>query len=120
MQKYTQKIVCHLCDKSSDRITPSKENTPQRAEHKKKEIKKMMSKIKSNPALAAALCFILTWAAFPVAGLIASHLKGITFAAAVCTPYMIGSFSVCSIIAAVQMYNKMKNRLYSGDNNSAR
>ena len=69
----------------------------------------MMNRIKTNPALAAAFYFILTWAAFPVAGLIASHVKGITFAAAVCTPYIIGSFTLGSIIAAVRMYSKTKN-----------
>ena len=69
----------------------------------------MMNRIKTNPALAAALYFILTWAAVPVAGLIASHVKGITFAAAVCTPYIIGSFTLGSIIAAVRMYSKTKN-----------
>ena len=80
----------------------------------------MMNKIKTSPAFAAAFYFILTWVAFPVTALIASHVKGITFAAAAFTPYMIGTFSVCSIIAAVQMYSKTKNRMYANEENSGR
>ena len=75
-----------------------------------KENKKMMNSIKKNPALVAAFYFILTWVAFPVTALIVSHRKGITFAEAAFTPYMIGIFAFGSIIAAVQLYVKTKNR----------
>ena len=70
-----------------------------------------MNILKKSPAFAAAFYFILTWAAFPVAALISSHVKGITFAAACCRPYMITTFALGSIIAAFSMYNKTKNNL---------
>ena len=69
----------------------------------------MKNMIKKNPAFAAAFYFILTWAGFPVAAFASSQLKGITFAQAASTPYMIATFALGSIIAAVQMYNKTKN-----------
>ena len=66
-------------------------------------------KIKTNPALAAAFYFILTWTGFPIAGLAVSHLRHISFAAAAFTPYMISIFAFGSIISAVQMYFRTKN-----------
>ena len=68
----------------------------------------MMSKIKTNPALAAAFYFILTWAAFPVAALLRSYIKGITFTEAASAPYMITIFAAGSVISAIRMYYKTK------------
>lgn len=69
----------------------------------------MMNKINSNPKYAAIFYFLLTWAGFPLAALIRSAIRDITFAEAACTPYMIGIFAVGSIISASQMYWKTKN-----------
>ena len=69
----------------------------------------MINKIKTNPAFAAAFYFIITWAAFPVAALLASYLKGITFAAAASSPYIVGVFLLGSFISAFRMYDKTKN-----------
>ena len=69
----------------------------------------MMNKIKTNPALAAAFYFVLTWIGYPIAALLSSYIRGISFTAAATRPYMIVCFVVASIIAAFQMYNKVKN-----------
>ena len=69
----------------------------------------MMNMIKKNPTVAAVFYFILTWAGFPIAALLGSYLKGITFAAACCTPYLIATFALGSVVAAVQMYFATKN-----------
>ena len=68
----------------------------------------MMNKIKTNPALAAAFYFILTWAAFPVAALLRSYINGITFTEAAFTPYMITIFTAGAVISATRMYFKAK------------
>lgn len=69
----------------------------------------MMDKIKNNPKYTAIFYFLLTWAGFPLAALVRSAIRDITFAEAAFTPYMIGIFATGSIIAAVQMYWKTKN-----------
>ena len=69
----------------------------------------MMNMIKKNPAFAAAFYFILTWIGFPIAAFVISHLKGITFAAAASTPYLIAVFAFGSITSAFQMYNRTKH-----------
>ena len=68
----------------------------------------MMNKMKTNPALAAAFYFILTWAGFPVAALLRSLIKGTTFTAAASTPYLITIFAAGSVISAIRMYYKTK------------
>ena len=55
--------------------------------------------------------FILTWIGFPIAALLSSQLKGITFAEACARPYLIAMFALGSVIAAFQMYNKTKNTM---------
>ena len=67
-----------------------------------------MNKIKNNPVYAAVFYFLLTWAGFPLAALIRSNLRGISFGEAAFSPYMIALFATGSVIAAIQMYNKAK------------
>ncbi len=69
----------------------------------------MMNKIKNNPTYMAMFYFFLTWAGFPLAALVRSSIRGISFTEAAFTPYMIGLFATGSIIAAIQMYTKTKN-----------
>ena len=69
----------------------------------------MMNKIKNNPTYAAIFYFILTWAGFPLAALIRSLLRGISFGEAACSPYMIVLFAAGSVISAMQMYNRVKS-----------
>ena len=68
----------------------------------------MINTIKKNPVFASAFYFILTWAGFPIAALISSHVKGISFAAACSSQYMIFIFVFGSIVAAVQTYIRVK------------
>ncbi len=70
-----------------------------------------MNIIKKSPTFAAAFYFILTWIGFPIAALLSSQLKGITFAEACARPYLIATFALGSVIAAFQMYNKTKNTM---------
>ena len=70
-----------------------------------------MNIIKKSPTFAAAFYFILTWIGFPIAALLSSQLKGITFAEACARPYLITMFALGSVIAAFQMYNKTKNTM---------
>ena len=69
----------------------------------------MINKIRTNPAFAAAFYFIITWAAFPVTAWLVSLRKGITFAAAASSPYIVGIFLLGSMISAYRMYYKTKN-----------
>ena len=66
----------------------------------------MRNAIKRNPALAAAVNFILTWMAFPVAALLYSHLHDTTFAEAAGRPYLITVFALGSVVGAVSTYRK--------------
>ena len=68
-----------------------------------------MNIIKKSPAFAAAFYFILTWIGFPIAALLSSQLKGITFAEACARPYLIAMFAFGSVIAAFQMYRMTKD-----------
>ena len=90
-------------------MVSSKQKQTAQSGIKRKEKKKMINKIKTNPAFAAAFYFILTWVGFPVAALAISLLRGITFAAAASTPYLLVIFPLGSIISAIQMYFKTKN-----------
>ena len=67
-----------------------------------------MNKIKTNPTYAAVFFFLITWAAFPAAALLKSIICGISFGAAASSPYMIAIFSGCSVLSAIQMYNRAK------------
>ena len=69
----------------------------------------MMNKIKNNPKYAAVFYFLLTWAGFPLAALLRSVLRDISFTEAAFTPYLISTFAIGSIIAASQMYWKTKS-----------
>ena len=68
----------------------------------------MMKKINSNPTYAAIFYFLLTWAGFPLAALVRSSLRGISFGEAAFSPYMIAIFAAGSVISAMQMYNRAK------------
>jgi len=94
-------------------IKPTKEKTT-RAERNIKEEKQMMNmmnKIKTNPTLAAAFYFVLTWMGFPLAAFVNSQLRGISFAEAACRPYILATFILGSTVAAVSMYFKTKDSL---------
>ena len=69
----------------------------------------MMNKIKNNPTYAAVFYFLLTWAGFPLAALVRSSLRGISFGEAAFSPYMIAIFAAGSVISAMQMYNRVKS-----------
>ena len=69
-----------------------------------------MSNIKNNPFLSAIITFAATWAAFPVAALLSSAVRGISFAEAACAPSMIIAFAAGSIVGAVSMYLKKNNK----------
>ena len=75
---------------------------------KQKGVNKMMNKIKNNPTYAAVFYFLLTWAGFPLAVLVRSSLRGISFGEAACSPYLIAVFAAGSIISAMQMYSRAK------------
>ncbi len=64
----------------------------------------MMNKIKTNPTFAAAFYFVLTWVGFPLAAFVSSQVRGITFAAAACRPYLLATFILGSLAAAVSMF----------------
>ena len=91
-------------------IKPTKEITT-RAERNIKEEKKMMNminKIKTNPTFAAAFYFVLTWVGFPLAAFVCSQVRGISFAAAACRPYLLATFVMGSMAAAVSTYFRTK------------
>lgn len=71
----------------------------------------MKNMIENNPAFAAAFYFVLTWAGFPIAALISSQVRGISFEVAASTPYILFTFVFGSIIAAFQMYVRTKRSL---------
>ncbi len=68
----------------------------------------MMNKIRTNPKFAAAFYFVLTWIGFPIAALVISYVKGITFGAVAATPYLIITFALGSVVAAFQGYSRAK------------
>ncbi len=71
----------------------------------------MKNMIENNPVFAAAFYFILTWAGFPIAALISSQVRGISFEVAASTPYILFTFVFGSIVAASQMYIRAKKSL---------
>ena len=69
-----------------------------------------MSKINTNPAVAAIFYFVMTWAGYPLAAMIRSLVKGISFTEAAMTPEVYLVYAAVAIITSVQMYLKVENR----------
>ena len=69
-----------------------------------------MSKINTNPAVAAIFYFVMTWAGYPLAAMIRSLVKGISFTEAAMTPEVYLVYAALAIITSVQMYLKVENR----------
>ena len=89
-----------------------KENKSKHIQRKSKEfkgVKNMKNLFKKSLAFAAAFYFILTWIGFPIAALIMSQVRGMTFGAACATPYLIATFGLGSLAAAFSGYSKAKN-----------
>ena len=69
-----------------------------------------MSKINTNPVAAAIFYFVMTWAGYPLAAMIRSLVKGISFTEAAMTPEVYLVYAALAIITSVQMYLKVENR----------
>ena len=69
-----------------------------------------MSKINTNPVTAAIFYFVMTWAGYPLAAMIRSLVKGISFTEAAMTPEVYLVYAAVAIITSVQMYLKVENR----------
>ena len=64
----------------------------------------LMNNVRTNPTFAAIFYFVLTWVGFPLAAFVSSQVHGVSLATAAGSLYLISTFALGSLAAAVSAF----------------